>query len=87
MQISPDSIIWIQLGPVPVNATILFTWLVMALMVLVSWLVTRRLSTEGSLPRWQHVLEVVVLGILGQIREVSHQKPERLLPFLGLPTS
>lgn len=83
MTISPDSIIFWQWGMFSLNATIVFTWLVMAPLSLVSWLVTRRLSTGTDISRWQSLLEVLVSGIRDQIKEVSHQQPGRYLPFVG----
>lgn len=83
MEISPDSFKYLEWGPVSLNRTIVYTWLVMALLFLVSWLVTRRLTTDEHLPRWQNILESTVLGMIGQIREVSEKNPERLLTFLG----
>ena len=44
MTISPDNIVFWQWGPFPLNATIVFTWLVMALLTLISWLVTLTFS-------------------------------------------
>ena len=83
MQLSPDSSILFQFGFLTINATILFTWLVMGLLVLGSWLVTRNLSTGPVLSRRQNFLESIISFILGQIGDVTRQKPERFLPFLG----
>jgi F-type H+-transporting ATPase subunit a len=83
MNISPDSVIYWQWGVFSLNATIGFTWLIMALVTLISWLVTRRLSTGVDISRWQNLLEVLVTGIRDQIRNVSHQNPGRYLPFVG----
>jgi len=83
MRISPDAIIFWQMALVKLNATIVFTWLVMLLMVLGSRLVTRNLHTGQKLPRWQNLLESIVVLINGQIRDVTRQEPERFLPFLG----
>lgn len=41
MIISPDGIVFWQWGIFSLNATIVFTWLVMGLLTLISWLVTR----------------------------------------------
>ena len=83
MHISPDMIkIW-QWGGMTLNATILFSWVVMALIVFGSWLATRQLSAETQLSRWQNLLEVLVLGIRDQIREISNQNPDPYLPFVG----
>ncbi|MCG6985268.1 MAG: F0F1 ATP synthase subunit A [Thiocapsa sp.] len=83
MTISPDSLVLWRWGPLPLNATIVFTWLVMAVLALASWLITRRLSTGTDMSRWQNLLEVVVTGIREQIEQVSHQDPSRYLPFVG----
>tara|TARA_R110002111_G_scaffold2705_5_gene18019 strand:+ start:6281 stop:7009 length:729 start_codon:yes stop_codon:yes gene_type:complete len=82
MNISPDEPLW-QWEFFVLNRTILFTWLVMGLLVLVSWLVTRRLSTSTKLSRGQNLLEVLVFGLRSQIREVSQQEPGSYLPFVG----
>jgi F-type H+-transporting ATPase subunit a len=81
--ISPDAVVLWSFGPVDINATLVFTWGVMLLMVGGSWLVTRNLSDSERIPRWQNLLEVVVTGIRDQIEEIMNQKPGRFLPFLG----
>jgi F-type H+-transporting ATPase subunit a len=83
LTISPDGLVLWQWGPVALNATILYTWLVMALLTLTCWLVTRRLSTGTGISRWQNLLEVLVTGIRDQIGQVSQQPPGRYLPFVG----
>lgn len=83
MHITPDSIIYWQSGPVRISATLVFTWVVMAILVLGSWLVTRRLTTDIQLSRGQNLLEIIVNGIREQIRDVTLQDPDRYLPFIG----
>ncbi|SRR5579883_373994 len=83
MHISPDTIrIW-QWGSITLNATILFTWVIMALIVFGSWLVTRQLSAGPNLSGGQNLLEVLVLGMRDQIRQISGQNPDPYLPFVG----
>lgn len=83
MQISPDAIIYWQAGLLKLNATIVFTWLIMFLLVFGSRLVTGKLKTGERLPRWQNLLESIVVLINGQIRDITRQQPGRFLPFLG----
>ncbi|MEW6657833.1 MAG: F0F1 ATP synthase subunit A [Thermodesulfobacteriota bacterium] len=83
MEISLDSLVLWRWGPVLLNATILYTWLVMALLVLVSWLVTRKLSTGARISKWQNLLEVLVAGMREQIRQISQEEPGPYLPFIG----
>jgi F-type H+-transporting ATPase subunit a len=83
MQISPDEVILWQWGLVKLNATIVFTWLVLAILTVGAWLVTRRLSSETRMSRWQNLLEVLVVGMQQQIRDVTHQDSAQYLPFVG----
>ncbi len=83
MEISPDQIVLWQWGPVELNATIAYTWLVMAILTVGSWVITRRLSSSEEMSRWQNLLEVLVVGMRDQIRDVSQQDPGRYLPFIG----
>lgn len=83
MDITPDAIIHGHIGPVAIPATLVFTWIVMAILVLGSWSVTRNLSTEATVPRGQLLLEIVLEGIRGQIRDMIDTDPDRYLPFIG----
>src|SRR3546814_7154390 len=66
MQGSPlSSVILFHLGPVAISRPVLTTWAIMAVLVAVSWLVTRRLQLRPG--RGQAVLELAVTGISGQI--------------------
>ena len=83
VDISPDDIVFWKLGIITINATIVFTWLVMALLVIISWQVTRKLSIEPPLSRWQNLLETLVDYMRSQIREIAQQEPDSYLPFTG----
>jgi len=83
MHLSPDSVIYWQWGVFVLNKTIVFTWGVMALLVFLSWLATRRLSSGKDIPAWQNVMESVVTGAARQIKETTGREPGRLLPLLG----
>jgi len=83
MTISPDSVVFWQWGVFNLNATLVFTWTVMALLTVTSWLVTRRLTDGPEMSRWQNALEVLVTGLRDQIREVSRQESGLYLPFVG----
>jgi F-type H+-transporting ATPase subunit a len=83
MEISPDAIILWESGFFKLNATILFTWLIMAILTIGSWLVTRKIKGALEMSRGQNVLEVIVDGVMGQIREVSQQNPRPYLAFVG----
>lgn len=83
LRINPDDVVFWQAGPLVLNATIVMTWIVMALLAGGSWLVTRRLSSGVTISGWQNLLEVLVTGIRDQIRDVTRQDPGPYLPFVG----
>ncbi|MBN1664668.1 MAG: F0F1 ATP synthase subunit A [Deltaproteobacteria bacterium] len=81
--ISPDQVIFWQWKFITINATLIYTWLIMAILVVGSWLVTRNLSKDIRFSRWQNFLEVVVGGIRNEINEASHGCGDKYLPFIG----
>jgi F-type H+-transporting ATPase subunit a len=83
MRLSPDNIVLWQHGFFKLNATIVITWGLMAVLVAGSHLVTRKLSTGLQISRWQNLLEIIVVAVRQQIEEVGLRKPERYLGFLG----
>jgi F-type H+-transporting ATPase subunit a len=83
MRLSPDQIIFWQMGLFKLNATIIFTWVVMLVLVVGSILITRNLSSELQRSRWQNLLEVVITAISTQIEEVGLRHPHKYMGFLG----
>ncbi|QUY46084.1 F0F1 ATP synthase subunit A (plasmid) [Acaryochloris sp. 'Moss Beach'] len=83
MHLTPDQTIFWQWGMFSLNATLIFTWLVMEVLVVGSWLVTRHLSASTQISRGQNLLEVIVLGIRDQIQEIIDQPAGPYLPFIG----
>jgi F-type H+-transporting ATPase subunit a len=83
VNITPDTIVYWQAGSIRISATLVFTWIVMAILVLGSWAVTRKLSTGVSVSRGQLLLEIVLNGIRAQIRDVVQTDVDRYLPFIG----
>jgi F-type H+-transporting ATPase subunit a len=81
--ISPDQVIFWQWNFITINATLVYTWLVMAILVIGSWLVTRNLSKDIRFSRWQNFLEVLVAFIREEIKQASHEGGDRYLPFIG----
>ena len=78
-----DSIIIFHLGPVGINATLFYSWIVMAVLTIGSWAVTRNLKTTIQVSRWQTLLEMVVTTIRNQIHDVSGDNPIKYLPMMG----
>ena len=53
------------------------------MLVVSSWLITRKLVTDLHITRWQSMLEVVVTGINQQIRDVGIKQPAKYIGFIG----
>jgi len=83
MEITPDAIIYFRWNGIHLNATIVFTWVVMAVLVLISWLATKNLKVGHDISRWQIALEVIITYIRQQIKEITQQNPDQFIPFLG----
>jgi len=75
------STILFHLGPVGITRPVVTTWAIMAVLTLVSRLVTGRLRRHPD--RRQIVLELLVTGIMAQIDEVIRKSPRPFLPLLG----
>jgi len=83
MHLSPDQVIFWQSGFVKLNATIVYTWVIMVLLVVGAKLITRKLSNNVTRSRWQNLLEMTLLAIVKQIEAVGLSKPRNYLSFLG----
>ena len=70
-----------QLGPVQLTNTVVTTWVIMAVIGLTGWLVTRRLHMEPG--PVQTVAEGIVSTIEEAIRGVAPDHVSYLLPFIG----
>lgn len=81
--ITPDQVILWKWGFVEINATIVFTWGVMVILVLLSWLVGRKVTSRERTSRMQNLLEVVIDYMRNQIREIAQDDPRTYLPFIG----
>lgn len=80
----PELLEWLafRLGPLHIGATVLTTWLLMALLAGLAWAGTRRLRVEDP-SRWQSALEATVLALQGAIEAAAPGQAARLLPFIG----
>ena len=83
MNLSPDQTVMFILWGIPVNATVLFTWVVMAFLTGAAMLITRNLRPDVPPNRWRTTLEVIVQGIQAQIEEVAGRRERHLLYYVG----
>ncbi|MEK6796777.1 MAG: F0F1 ATP synthase subunit A [Spirochaetota bacterium] len=83
MTINPDKIIMFRAGAIAVNATIVYTWVVMAVLIGFSILVTRKLSLGPNISKRQHVLESVVSLIQDQIKGITGREHVPYFPYVA----
>ncbi|MFT5742555.1 MAG: F-type H+-transporting ATPase subunit a [Paracoccaceae bacterium] len=83
MELTPDETIIFTLRGIAITATVVNTWVIMALLTGVSVLVTRNLRPDVPPNRWRTALEVIVNGIVGQIAEITERRDPRVLYFVG----
>jgi F-type H+-transporting ATPase subunit a len=83
MTLSPDQTLMFEIWGISVNATIFYTWVVMALLTVCAILITRNLRPDVPPNRWRTMLEVIVQGIQSQIEEVAGRREPHLLYYAG----
>jgi F-type H+-transporting ATPase subunit a len=76
-----ESVSLFHLGPVPITAGVVATWAIMAVLVLGSILVARRLTLVPS--KLQAAFELVVATVDGQIRDTMRLEPAPYRAFVG----
>lgn len=83
MQLSPDSNILFTIGGIDINATVAYSWVLMLVLVVGSWLVTRNLTADERPSRWQTILEAIITFVQHETRAITEQNPAPYLPFVG----
>jgi len=83
MKLSPDETIFWQNGFFTINLTIVTTWALMLVLVIISLIITRRLKTGMLISRWQCILEMLVITINNQIEEIGLKNPKDYIGFIG----
>jgi F-type H+-transporting ATPase subunit a len=83
MHLTPDEVVFFQIGFAKVNATIVTTWGVMVFLTLVSWWATRGYKKNKMPVRLRCAAEMIVLGIESQISDIGLLHPRKYVPFIG----
>lgn len=83
MEFNIDHIVYFEWEFIRINATLVNSWIVIAVLAVASWLVSRRLTPGLEIRRGQALLESLTVFILQQIEEATQEKAERYLPFIG----
>ncbi len=83
MNLTSDQQVFWRHGWLNLNETIVTTWLVMFVMAGAAKLMTRRLTIDGPISRWQSALELIVTMITSQLEAVGLYHARKYLPFLA----
>jgi len=83
MKLSPDETVFWQHGFITINLTIVTTWALMLILVIVSALITRKLKTGIHISRGQCILEMLVITINNQIKDIGLNNPGQYIGFIG----
>jgi len=82
MENSPLAVdIVFQFGAIPISRPVVTTWIIMAIIVSVSWLGMRHARLQGG--ALQTTLEIITETLEIQIREIVRRDPWPFLPLLG----
>jgi F-type H+-transporting ATPase subunit a len=83
MTITPDLTIFWQYGFIKVNETMVTTWIVMALLGVLSWWTGQRIARGKPASFWRNGLEVIVVFVREIIEDTTHHKVDAILVFTG----
>lgn len=78
-----DTMSIIKIGPLVIGGTVFYSWIVMAVLTILSWIATRKLKTTVRVSGLQTAMEMIVMAIRSQIKEVSGDNPARYMPIMG----
>ncbi len=69
------------IGGIPVRGTVIATWMMMAVLTILAYLISRRMSLK---PRgWQHLVELGIEALEGLISRTIGRPGEEFLPMIG----
>ena len=71
----------ITLGPLMITTTVVTTWVIMGLIWICCWLITRRLRIDPG--PMQAATEGIVISIEDAITAVDAQHAQKIMPFIG----
>ena len=80
MTLSPDQwIIW-NIGPFAINATLVFTWIIMAALIVAAGLARLQIL---RIRKWAMFLETIIVAVQNQIEQIAPGQSHRYLPFIA----
>ncbi len=83
MKITPDQYIVWQDGFFKINHTILFTWFIMAVMIIVALILRAVLTHEKNIGKLQNFFEILITGIKDQVEKMGKVDLNFVFPFIA----
>lgn len=83
MEITPDDILYFEVGAINISATLVFTWIIIAFIVISAVMITRKLKIKGKVSRIQMFLETIIDIMRKQLKDIMQQRPDKYLTFIG----
>ena len=80
---SLDSEILFTAFGLPISATLFYTWIVMAVLILLSVAAKRSLTSQKNPSKLQVLMEMAVTTICDQIYDISNDKPHKYLSLIA----
>ena len=74
-----DRIYLFELFGIPINATIVSTWIVILVLFLISFLATRNLKADVHVGKFQTLLEWMVTWLNDEVKETSGDSPSKYM--------
>lgn len=82
MNISTDQIVLWKYGFVNINATIVYTWFVMAFLILIAFLTKRSIINKDVIGKSENFFEIVTNIIRDQIKSITDVQFDKVFPFI-----
>ena len=83
MKISPDQYIIWKIGFIEINSTILFTWIVMAILIGFALILRLRLNREKTLGGLQSFFEAVIIMLENQVKDAGFKNMKFIFPVIA----
>jgi len=74
-----DKMYLFELFGIPINVTIFSTWIVMGVLVLMSWIATHNLKPSLKVSKFQTLIEMVISWLNGEVKEASGDNPVKYM--------
>ena len=82
MNISTDELVFWKYGFININATILYTWIVMALLIFFAYLTRRSITKHNVIGKTENFFEILTDIIKDQIKNITEMGFDKVFPFI-----